>query len=76
RLFGAETKTELFAALGTIWPPHSEQIFAEAMIASCTTRSRFQSEAALRTIDGRPLELAFSTAHPISETENSTIFLS
>jgi len=76
RLFGAETKTELFAALGTIWPPHSEQIFAEAMIASCTTRSRFQSEAALRTIDGRPLELAFSTAHPVSETENNTIFLS
>lgn len=76
RLFGANTKAELFTALNRIWPAESERTFAEAMIASCTTRSRFESEAILRTIDGRTIELAFSTAHPVGADTQDTIFLS
>lgn len=75
RMFGASTKADLLGAIGQVWPTEGEEVFAEAMIASVEKRLSFEAEAILRTIDGRRLDVLFSTAFPPEATSRDIFFV-
>jgi len=56
-LFEARHKEELLGALGAIFLPETEQVFLAEMIALWEGRTRFESEAPMRTLGGRRLDV-------------------
>lgn len=64
RLFGADSAQHLMTNFGACWPPEGEPVFAGAMLAALRNTPTFESEAILRGVDGRRLEVLFTVSYP------------
>ena len=61
-LFEAGRKEALLASLSNIFLPETEPIFIEELVSLWEGRRRFESETAVRTLNGRRLDVAFTVA--------------
>ncbi|WP_066697707.1 PAS domain-containing sensor histidine kinase, partial [Sphingobium amiense] len=75
-MFGAATKQDLIGSVGHIWPTESEVTFAEAMIAAFEGRPSYETETRLRRLDGRPVDLLFTTSFPPEAASRDSVFIS
>lgn len=74
RLFGADSPEELMENYGRCWPVEGEPVYAGAMLAALRNAPTFESEAVLRGLDGRRLEVLFTVSYPPgSETRDSIV---
>jgi len=64
KLFGARDKNELLVSLHKVLVPESELVFAQVMVAIAEGRSLFESETALRTLQGDALTALMTIAFP------------
>jgi PAS domain S-box-containing protein len=64
RLFGASEKEQLLESLDRIFQPETEAVFVEKMLAIVEGRRRFESEAALRTLSGRRIDVFMTMTLP------------
>lgn len=64
RLFGADSPEHLMTNFGACWPPEGEPVFAGAMLAALRNAPTFESDAVLRGVDGRRLEVLFTVSYP------------
>ncbi len=75
KLFGAETKDELLAAFGRVWPAYGEVAYTESMIAAVEGRQSFECEAVMQTINGKRLAVLFTIAFPPKGVSRENIFM-
>ena len=61
-LFEAENKDTLFGSLADTVLPEMAPIFVEEIMALWEGRRRFENEAIVRTLKGRPLDITFTVA--------------
>lgn len=74
-MFGARTKEELLGSVDHLWPPESEPHFAQSIIAGWEHKPLIVGEASLRALDGRLIDLLFSTAFPPEAETRESIFV-
>jgi PAS domain S-box-containing protein len=75
-MFGARDKTELMTSLERTFVPESLATFAELLVAVFEGRSRFESEARLRTLGGQPLDVALTVAFPSDDPQLRSVLVS
>lgn len=74
RLFGAESPEHLMNNFSKCWPPEGEPVFAGAMLAALRNAPTFETDAVLRGVDGRVLEVLFTVSYPPgSEARDSIV---
>jgi signal transduction histidine kinase/integral membrane sensor domain MASE1/ActR/RegA family two-component response regulator len=64
RMFGADDKRVLFRSLESLLQPQSRESFTGELLALARGQRRYDAEAALRTLDGRPLHVLVSIVFP------------
>jgi signal transduction histidine kinase len=75
RMLGAESKSELLGPVGKVWPPESEPMFAQAVVAAMGRIPTFELECALRTLSGRRVDVLHSVSYPPEALSLETIFV-
>jgi PAS domain S-box-containing protein len=75
-MFAADDKADLLTSLERIVLPETAPMFAEQLVAAFDGRTRLQSEASLRTLDGRRLEVAFTVAFPPDDPQMRSVLVS
>lgn len=75
KMFGARAKEEMLGPVGWVWPPESEGLFAESVIAAREGRESFEGEVVLNTLDGRRLDLFLSTSFPSETVSRESVFV-
>ena len=73
RMFGAETKEQLFAALPAVMAPESLETLREKIVAIAEGRKYFLTETGYRTLDGRSLRVLMQLTFPARAAEYSNI---
>jgi PAS domain S-box-containing protein len=61
-LFDAEDKHTLLDSLADIFLPETAPVFVDELVALWEGRRRFETEAIVRTLKGRPLDITFTVA--------------
>jgi PAS domain S-box-containing protein len=72
-LFEARHKKELLGALGAIFLPETEQVFLAEMIALWEGQTRFESEAPMRTLGGRRLDVLLTISWEGDRSERALV---
>ena len=73
RLVGARATTDLSASLGDMFSPDAEAAFAAMLIAIWDGRTPFETEAALRTLQGERRHVVLTAAFPDSRRDLSCV---
>jgi PAS domain S-box-containing protein len=76
RMFGANTKAELFNSLGSIFISGSTQVFVEEMMALAEGCRYYESETVLQTLDGKQRNILFTIAFPPPEAGYERVLVS
>ena len=63
-VFGEGRKTHLPESIAPFWPPESNEIYAESVVAAITGKPRYSAETVLCDINGRKFEALFTTCFP------------
>jgi len=76
-MFGAADKETLYSSLDAISLPETIGVFLDELMAIAEDKRRFSSEAALRTLDGKPLHVLCTTTYPDADGsyENALVTL-
>lgn len=64
RLFRGKSRAELLGSIDRYWPPQSEWVYAESVIAAVSGKPYYEEECTLLADDGTPLEVLFTVAFP------------
>jgi PAS domain S-box-containing protein len=75
-MFGARDKAELLKSFERIFTPATRPVLVEEIVAIFDGQSRFQSEAAVRTLDGREIQVALTVAFPADDPELRSVLVS
>ncbi len=75
-IFRARTKQELLESLDRVFVAETLPVFANEIAAIFEGRTRLQSETPGRTLDGQPLQLAFSIALPPDDPHLRSVLVS
>lgn len=75
-LFGAKDKHVLLSRLGTIFTQEALGVFAAELVAIFEGQSEFQSEARLRTLDGRALTTLLTVNFPPDPSQFDRVLVS
>ncbi len=64
QLFGRGDKQEMLAGLEPYWPPASQHVYAESVVAAVEGKPHYASETRLSSIDGREFDVWFTACFP------------
>ncbi|WP_156255029.1 PAS domain-containing sensor histidine kinase [Sandarakinorhabdus oryzae] len=67
-LFGADTRDAIIGrAIADFWPPASEPVYIDSLVATMTRQPHIVSETRLNRVDGEPIDVLFT----VSLSENN-----
>lgn len=76
KMFGAQTKDEIYASLANIFVPETSQVFLEEIVALAEGRHYFESETIVRTLQGEQRQVMFTVTFPQQETGYEQVLVS
>jgi PAS domain S-box-containing protein len=75
-LFGAQNAEELLGALDQLFLPETMPVFVEELIAIAEGRAYLEAETVLQTLEGRRLNVLFSTTFSTTKTALDSVLVS
>ncbi|MEI9995634.1 MAG: ATP-binding protein [Rhizomicrobium sp.] len=64
QLLGRGDKEEMLASLEPYWPPESQHVYAESVLAAIAGKPHYATETRLSSIDGREFDVWFTACFP------------
>ncbi len=75
RLFRAKSRGELLGAIDRFWPPQSEWVYAESVVAATGGKPSYEAECAFRAVDGHIFDALFTVSFPTGAVGRGTILV-
>jgi len=75
QLFGATRREDLFGDTARFWPAASRTVFLRSLNAALHYVPRFQAETRMATLDGREIDVIFTTCAPPGDGETRTVLI-
>lgn len=74
-LFRAANRAALLGSIDYFWPPQSEGVYMESVIAAIGGRPHYEAEAAFRAADGHVFDALFTVSFPTGAVGRGTILV-
>jgi C4-dicarboxylate-specific signal transduction histidine kinase len=75
RLFRAKNRDELLGPIDRYWPPQSEWVYLESVVAAIAGKASYEAECALRAADGSLFDALFTVSFPSGAVGRGTILV-
>ncbi len=75
RLFRAKSREELLGPIDRFWPPQSEWVYLESVVAAISGKPSYEAECAFRAADGSLFDALFTVSFPTGAVGRGTILV-
>ncbi len=75
RLFRAKSREELLGPIDRFWPPQSEWVYLESVVAAISGKPGYEAECAFRAADGSLFDALFTVSFPTGAVGRGTILV-